>query len=751
MGGASPTDADRAVRAALNHLRTGAVDAAAQALARLDAADLLRPDAQHALGRIASARGDHAEALAHARHAVALAPSRPELHYTVGLHALDAQQPDLALAAFQDALALRPDWTAATLNLGLALQDLGRHREAVAAFDRVLGQAPGHAGAWNNRAVSCLALDDVQAAADAAARAVAFAPDDLRFRINQVEASLASGDQAVAAEQVHALLAMPQVPSNAATLQRLGAAAVGRRAWALVEPLLEPLVALGPAGAAALAALAKLAEDLGEHGHARQYLGLALTRAPGDWALRVRHDLMLDEVYASEPELHAARARHASALDALGDRIARRPPAPDALPAAMRRTSFLLAYQGEDDLRLQRAYGRILAESWRLLAPDLAVRRPVIRGFPGRRLRVGYIGAHFRDCTVGHYFRSWITLLPASQFQRTLLLLGGRRDAYTQELAGHCDAVFDLAPLDLRPAAARVADLDLDVLIYPELGMDPDTYPLAALRLAPLQCAGWGHPVTTGMETVDLFFSSDAAEPPGADAHYTERLIRLPGLGTSYSAPPVPRAADRSEFGLPHDAVAWFYPHSPFKIHPAGDDALFRVLERTPGSVLVLIEGPTRAGTERLLGRLRAAATEHGVAPDRLRCLPALPRARFLELAGACDAMLDPWHWSGGNTSLDALAAGLPIVTLPGAFMRGRQSAAMLHMIGVPELVARDADDFVAIATRLASDPDWRARLRARIDNGRARLFDDPAPVAALAEHLLREATRRATGDGAAA
>ena len=93
-------------------------------------------------------------------------------------------------------------------------------------------------------------------------------------------------------------------------------------------------------------------------------------------------------------------------------------------------------------------------------------------------------------------------------------------------------------------------------------------------------------------------------------------------------------------------------------------------------------------------------------------------------------------RWSGGNTSLDAIACALPVVTLPGAFMRARQSAAMLELVGVPELVARDADDYVAIAARLASDRAWRDDLSARIDRGAARLFDDPAPVEALAAAL---------------
>ena len=104
--------------------------------------------------------------------------------------------------------------------------------------------------------------------------------------------------------------------------------------------------------------------------------------------------------------------------------------------------------------------------------------------------------------------------------------------------------------------------------------------------------------------------------------------------------------------------------------------------------------------------------------------------------------MLDTSRWSGGNTALDALACGLPIVALPGRFMRGRQSMAMLEQAGMPELIARDDEDYVRIAARLATDREWRGMLAARIRRGSERLFDDAAPIAALAAALSTVAGR---------
>jgi len=124
---------------------------------------------------------------------------------------------------------------------------------------------------------------------------------------------------------------------------------------------------------------------------------------------------------------------------------------------------------------------------------------------------------------------------------------------------------------------------------------------------------------------------------------------------------------------------------------------------------------------------------QHGVAVrERVRVLPQVAHDDYLRINLACDAMLDTLHWSGGNTSLDALACGLPIVTLPGAYMRGRQSAAMLELIGVSELIARDRADYLGIARRLVADVAWRHELAARIRAGHGQLFDTHGAIESL-------------------
>ena len=118
---------------------------------------------------------------------------------------------------------------------------------------------------------------------------------------------------------------------------------------------------------------------------------------------------------------------------------------------------------------------------------------------------------------------------------------------------------------------------------------------------------------------------------------------------------------------------------------------------------------------------------------DRTRFVVAgIPHGAYLALNRVCDVMLDTVHWSGGNTSLDALASGLPVVTQPGAYMRGRQSLAMLKALDVPELIAGDEAAWIETAVRVGTDPDLRRSLGSRMVANSGALFGRDEPVRAL-------------------
>jgi CRISPR-associated protein Csy1 len=252
-----------------------------------------------------------------------------------------------------------------------------------------------------------------------------------------------------------------------------------------------------------------------------------------------------------------------------------------------------------------------------------------------------------------------------------------------------------------------------------------------------VQCAGWGHPTTTGLPTIDWFLSSEAMEPEGAQAQYRERLALLPGLGTRYEFPSGEERGTRADFGLPEDKRLYLVPQSVFKIHPDNDELIADVLASDPAGVAVMFAAGPTGPIDAYVRRLKPVFASRGLATDRhLVFLPYMTHAAYLGVNRVCDVMLDTLHWSGGNTSLDALAMGLPVVTLPGSLMRGRQSLGMLRLMGQDALVASDAADYVRLAVGIASDRERRDALSAAIGESAGRLFGQDAPVEALSKFL---------------
>jgi len=623
--------------------------------------------------------------------------------------------------------------------------DLHRGGEVDAALRLlrdILAQRPDHAGALHRLGVIAHQRGQLAEARDALARAsgldarepvYAYTLGLVLHDLRDLDAAAASYREAIARRPSFA-----QAWNNLGlVLQDAGKLDEARRA-------LEEALGLRPGYPAAAGNLANVLNaqgvDLAARNRARDAVACfkaARDLRPLSIGATLRAALTLPVVGASAAELEAARAGYAQGLETLHAAL----PAFAGLDRAavlegLSHTNFLLAYHGRDDLALQSRYGDFVHAMLQRAAPEWMRALPLpLLAKRGRRIRVGFVSRLFMHCTAGLYFKSWITGLDRSRFETCVYSLSPTADFITDEIRAASDR-FVAARGPIGEVARGIREDAPDILVYPELGMDDRTFALAALRLAPVQCAGWGHPVTTGLPNVDVFLSAAAIEPAAARDHYRERLVLLPGIGTAYPQPRLPEPKARADLGLPEGRTLYLFAHSPWKIHPDNDALLARVLAGDDRGTLVLFAGRNAETTRALAGRLQGTP---GLEASRMIVLPVMDHDDYLRVNAACDVMLDSLYWSGGNSSLDALACGLPVATLPGAFMRGRQTAGILTLAGVPELIARDRDDYVRIATRLGREPEWRAELGARLLAGRTSVFDRREPIAAL-ERFFAEA-----------
>src|SRR5262249_2879807 len=228
-------------------------------------------------------------------------------------------------------------------------------------------------------------------------------------------------------------------------------------------------------------------------------------------------------------------------------------------------------------------------------------------------------------------------------------------------------------------------------------GMNPLITKIAALRLAPVQCVAWGHPVTSGVPTMDYYISSEMMEPADGDNHYSETLVRLPNIGVCVPKPLKSISnKTRADYGLSENRTIYVFPHSLFKQLPQYDWIFPAVAKQNPRSEFIFIERETHSieAAHAFKARVADAFLQHDLdAKDHIRFVPQQGLQDFLRLLSLSDVYLDSIGWSGGMTTLEALACMLPVVTMPGQFMRGRHAYGCLKRIGINETIAQSTED----------------------------------------------------------
>jgi protein O-GlcNAc transferase len=595
-------------------------------------------------------------------------------------------------------------------------------------------QEPSEALAHKSRAARLAGQGRMEQARETLRAAVAALPRDASLWVRLAAAEAHFGDATAAIACLDK--AVEARPAAAADWRDIGRGFAEHWRYAEAERALARASALDPGAPATETLAAFVKQELGDVGGALEALARASARDPGNLGVALSERLMLPQVYEDAGDVARWRSRYRRGLEEIVREAGRFVPrAAEVLD--LDRQNFLLAYQGEDDTGLQREYSSLLGRLVAAARPEWRAPRP-IRFDGSRRLRVGFVGSIFRDCTAGRYFERWITGLDATRFERFVYHTAPLADAFTRRMAAASEH-FAITREGARDTAARILADELDVLVHPEVGMSSVSYLLAAMRLAPVQAAGWGHPVTTGSDVIDYYFTCGEMEPAGAEAHYVERLVRLPGPGVGYTMPPPPPPGRRAQAGLPEDGRIYLCAQSLFKIHPEMDDLLADIAAADDRAVLAFFQAPARRVTEAFAARVQGALARRGLpARGQLKFLPRMESGHFRRVLAMADVVLDTPRWSGGNTSLDAFAAGAPVVALPGRFMRGRQTAGMLRLMGLEELVASNATDYVRIAREVAGDPGRNAALREAIGARREALFDRPEPVEAFAAALLR-------------
>ena len=690
LGNGPSAHLETLLAAALDHHQAGRLAEAEQHYRQVLALDPRHFDSLHLLGVVAAQSGQHDIAIERIGEAIAVNALAPEAHNNLGIALRRQGRLDEAVSCYQRALTLKPDFAAAYGNLGNALSERRNLDEAIRCYLRALALKPDDAETLNNLGVALQRLSKASDAISCYQRALAVRPDyaEAAFNLATVLTEQGRLDEAVACA--------------------------------------ERTLALRPDHTEARFALGALLQDGSRFSEAALLFDREFARRPDRYGFLLSARSCLPPI--SEGTVQRQEIRN-NLLETL-----RHPPGPlgtiDNPAKEFCRRFFYLAYHGEDDRPLMAAACRLFRQVSPLLnyaAPALASGRP--HGRPrGDRIRLGFLSQYLCEHTIGKLTQGFIKQIDRERFHVVVIHAPGARvDAISGAIDGMADEVVVLGD-DLTRAQRAVAGLHLDVLHYPEIGMSHFTYWLAFARLAPVQTVGWGHPTTSGLDSIDYFLSFDAAEPEGSEAHYSETLVRLGRPPAYYEPFFVPtEIPSRLSLGLPELGALYVCPQALFKFHPDFDAVLADILAQDPSGWIVALDGPQPALKDRLRERW---SRNYPNLSARILFLPKQPLDRFMMLLAHADVLLDPVHFGSGNTFYEAITFGVPSVTWPGRFMRGRIVAGVYRMLGIADApIAAKLADYAGLAVAIASDLERRERLRSELLRKGAALYRDAASV----------------------
>jgi len=721
---------EAALRAARADHRAGKVAAARRHYADVLAQRPDQPEALHGLAVLALQGRDAAGAADLLARLVRVRPRDARAHNLLGLALSRLGKTPQAEAAFHRAVALDPESAEALANLGGALHDRRRFAEAEAALEKATVLAPTLVYALNSLGMVRRERGRDAEAAAAYRKALALDPDNPVILNNLGNALGGAGDPDGALAAFRAALA--KRPDYAEVHANIGQLLCDLRRPAEAEPAYRKAVTLDPKLTVGHLGLGWAALEMGRDADAAAALRAALALEPdhgGALTLLVRAETRRcrwDDLAALEA---AIRARIAAGADDVGQLM-------------------LLEFDTTPAERLEAARRRCAAAygGHAPLAPPAA--GPV--GTSKAVLTVGYLSPDFGEHPVGRLIAA---LLEAHDRTR-VRTIGYALDpddgsALRRRLVAAFDAFADLGGASDAAAAARIRGHGVDVLVDLAGATHGSRMGILARRPAAVQCGWLGYPGTTGAPFIDYLIADGYVAPPEAAADYSEALVRLPGCylvtDPAREVGPTPM---RAACDLPERGFVFCPFNRTEKLRPALFDTWMRILAAVPESVLWLTAGGEAAEN------LKTEAGRRGVDPGRLVFAARVPEVRDhlgrLRVAGL---FLDTMPYNAHATALDALHAGVPVLTCPGIGFAGRVGGSLLTSLGLVDLIAPDVAAYERMAVRLATRPDELAALRERLAGakGLGTPFDPAGRARALEAAYRAMWDRHAAGKAPAA
>ncbi len=639
--------------------------------------------------------------------ALDMEPSNPSLYFLVARSQFAAGQIDQARQTIEHAISLNKKDANYFKLQGDVFHGFELYDQAVTSYTKALNRNGEMVSALNNSGCNYLLLGDSKNAKKNLSRAKHLNPGYCLARYNLARAMMALSENQEAEKEL--LYCTENAPNFA-------------EAWFL---------------------LAKLREDLGDLEGTAETLLSALEPCGESVEIRLKLAQVLDrigraeEAQAQYSELDRIKPDLAEMFSEQSNIWMNRLEQPDAQATAdisaklndkfVRHQLFMCAYlavlDNEASFEVHRAWNENHCADARANAFSHGP------GEPRDKLRIGYVSPDLYAHAVSFFIRSVFKHQDRERFEVIAYASVAKPDQTTDQLKELVDEWRDIYHLSDYEAARLINQDNIDILVDLSGHTKRSRVSLFAFRPAPIQVTYMGYPGSTGMTEMDYWLTDKVIHPSDTPEPSTEEKYRLDRCWMSYT--PEDELPDLIERGSDEPITFGCINHIG-KYSEAFIRTIAEILNRMPEAVFLLksiefVDSDLRIKVEERLASL-------GVDMKRLSLVGlSLTRLEHMGTYNKIDICLDPFPYTGGTSTADALVMGTPVISLAGGSLKERMSASMLTSIDRPDWISESQSGYVDAAVRLAEDPDLR-KLKPNIRNSflESDIVDGPGMATAL-------------------
>ena len=657
--------------------------------------------AQSNLGILYNQLGKHQKAINCFEKAIQINPNFANAYYSLGAIFTQLGEIQKAISYYEKAIQINPNHIHAHNNLGITLNELGESQKAINCFEKAIQINPNYIDAHNNLGITLNELGENQKAISCYEKAIQINPNfaNAYYNLGIILNELGEIQKAIS--------------------------------------YYEKAIQINPNYIDAHINLGITLNKLGESQKAINCFEKAIKIEPENLTSHWLSMNVFPVIYKNFEEMEQYRNNFIKSINKVNllldtqSKYSKK----QLISAINSSTNFYLHYQGTDVLDLQKRYANLIEKITQNIYQEFNKERK--KNISSKYIKVGFVSCFFKNHTISKLFKNWILKLDQKYFKRFVYYAGNEFDDTTNEIKQNVDYFFNHTDVD--QLINQIFKDNLDVLIYLDIGMKPIIQILSSLRLAPVQCNTWGHPVTSGFKNIDYYFSSELMEYKNSQKNYSENLITLPNLGINYD---FPNLSNIKKPNILNESSSTIYLNlqSLFKLIPQDDHIYLDILKKNSNCCFWFIQGNNNSVTSIFKERISKLFKKEGYNFEKYSYFhPRCKQEEFFGLIEESDIILDSFNWSGGNTSLEAISLNKPIVTYPSNFMRGRHTYGILKILDIDETIATSKKNYVEIAVKLANEKKFRNSIVDKIKKNKNKLFNDDKSLKFLEEVIRKK------------